>query len=344
VLIVLILEESEMKVRSRGFTLIELLVVIAIIAILIALLLPAVQQAREAARRTQCKNNLKQLGLALHNYHDVHSRFPPSRIEMGQVGQQWTGPATGRRQLNATGWVMLLPFFEQANLYNSYDMNQAASWSHVYGAYSAASVAGDPERNWPIVSTRVTGLLCPTDSNNDYQYNSSNRYYSVSATRPGGQRTNYDFSTHFQEYYHQGYVMTALPSEQRPMFAANFATPIASVKDGTSNTVMVCETIREVWNGVPPAWGHGGHVQIGIDLTFMPINTWVYGWINPDPQYLHMRKVGRLAQWGTAGSLHTGGCQVCLGDGSVRFLTENIDAEIRNRLARMSDGQVIGEF
>lgn len=336
-----------MKHRDRGFTLIELLVVIAIIAILIALLLPAVQQAREAARRTQCKNNLKQLGLALHNYHDVHSRFPPSRLEMGQVGENRTGTAgaaTGRRQLNATGWTMLLPFFEQANMYNKYDMNQAASWSHVYGAYNAGSVAGDPEVNWPIVSTRLPGLLCPTDASNDYNYPSSNKYYSVSATRPGGQRTNYDFSVSFYDYYYQGYVMTQMNSEERPMFAGNWATPIAAVKDGTSNTVMVAETIREVWNGVPPAWGHGGHVQVGIDLTFMPINTWVYGWIQPDPQYLHMKKIGRLAQWGTAGSLHTGGCQVCLADGSVRFLTENIDNGVRYNLSRMADGKVIGEF
>jgi prepilin-type processing-associated H-X9-DG protein len=138
--------------------------------------------------------------------------------------------------------------------------------------------------------------------------------------------------------------MTALASEERPMFAANWSNDIAAVKDGTSNTVMVTETIREVWNGVPPAWGHGGHVQIGVDLAFMPINTWVYGWIQPDPQYLFMKKVGRLAQWGTAGSLHTGGCQVCLADGSVRFLTENIDTNVRFNLARMADGKTLGEF
>ena len=95
----------------RGFTLIELLVVIAIIAILIALLLPAVQQAREAARRSQCKNNLHQLGIALHNYADAHRCFPMNR--------------TGRTYYNWSGLAMLAPFIEEANLYNSLDFNQA---------------------------------------------------------------------------------------------------------------------------------------------------------------------------------------------------------------------------
>src|SRR5947208_2953292 len=91
----------------RGFTLIELLVVIAIIAVLIALLLPAVQQAREAARRTQCKNNLKQIGLALHNYHDTYGVLPPATIAPGQ------SPATNNNQiLNHKGWTMLLPYFD----------------------------------------------------------------------------------------------------------------------------------------------------------------------------------------------------------------------------------------
>src|SRR5438309_1662617 len=98
--------------RRRGFTLIELLVVIAIIAVLIALLLPAVQQAREAARRTQCKNNLKQLGLAMHNYHDVHSCFPPAGIFLDQTTNVWHSFHT-----------YLLPYIDQNNVYQEFKID-----------------------------------------------------------------------------------------------------------------------------------------------------------------------------------------------------------------------------
>src|SRR5262245_24957560 len=105
--------------RRKGFTLIELLVVIAIISVLVALLLPAVQQAREAARRTQCKNNLHQIGIAIHNYHESYNVLPPARIAVGFVG--WGGPPQGGPPLylNATGWMSLLPFMDQAPLYNN---------------------------------------------------------------------------------------------------------------------------------------------------------------------------------------------------------------------------------
>jgi len=115
---------SNFCVRRRGFTLVELLVVIAIIGVLVALLLPAVQAAREAARRMSCSNNLKQIGLALHNYHDSFKRFPPAGINYG-----WCqSPANdGRKLFNSNGLMMLLPFVEQNALYNQYDQTQAAS-------------------------------------------------------------------------------------------------------------------------------------------------------------------------------------------------------------------------
>ena len=114
--------------RRQGFTLIELLVVIAIIAILVALLLPAVQQAREAARRTQCKNNLKQWGLALHNYHDVHSIFPAALLHSGRYNSaSFYDPAGTNRVMNTPGWVLLLPFVDQAAAYDQYSADEASS-------------------------------------------------------------------------------------------------------------------------------------------------------------------------------------------------------------------------
>ncbi|RMG40878.1 MAG: DUF1559 domain-containing protein [Planctomycetota bacterium] len=113
--------------RPRGFTLIELLVVIAIIAILVALLLPAVQQAREAARRSQCKNNLKQIGLALHNYHDAHGRFPPGYIARGVSA---TDPASAESGPGFAWGMMLLPFLDQEPLYRHFDLNEDATDPH----------------------------------------------------------------------------------------------------------------------------------------------------------------------------------------------------------------------
>ncbi len=122
-----------------GFTLVELLVVIAIIGILIALLLPAVQAAREAARRSQCTNNMKQLGLALHNYHDTHQVFPPGGLEYGcsSAGPNYEQP--GKLVKNLNGLVLLLPYLEQMPLYDKYDCRQAA----------CAGSAGQTQRQYP---------------------------------------------------------------------------------------------------------------------------------------------------------------------------------------------------
>jgi prepilin-type N-terminal cleavage/methylation domain-containing protein len=334
---------SVVRARGRvGFTLIELLVVIAIIGILVALLLPAVQQAREAARRTQCRNNMKQLGLALHNYHDTYKSFPASRWNVGFVG--WGGPAQGGPAFytNASGWMSLLPFLDQGPMYNAYNQSQAASWSYVYGAYSTSQMAGDPNINYTNVTKNVIpAFLCPSDPNEKF-YNSSNQYYSVSGTNPGGARTNYDFNVWYGEYYYQHYAERYLDSRQRGMFATSWSNGIEAVRDGTSNTAMVTETIREVWNGQPPAWGHAHHVGVGIDLSWYPINTWVFGPNNPT--YLYMEKKGRLSNWASAGSLHTGGCHVLLGDGAVKFISENIDTGTRQRLHYRADGQPTGEF
>ena len=148
-----------------AFTLIELLVVSAIIAVLIALLLPAVQQAREAARRTQCKNNLKQIGLALHNYHSSFSVFPFA--VSGSGPSIATYPTKYKAVKNTTGWIQLLPYFDQAPLYNT--INSSAAMGRYLGpSWASASLplagGGPTGVNAQAASTKLTALLCPSDA------------------------------------------------------------------------------------------------------------------------------------------------------------------------------------
>jgi prepilin-type N-terminal cleavage/methylation domain-containing protein len=341
-----------MKRLRRAFTLIELLVVIAIIAVLIALLLPAVQQAREAARRTQCRNNLKQIGLAIHNYFDTHKVLPPSRLSVGFVGWSYGNPTpkTPVRYQNATGWLMLLPYLDQATLYNKYNFDSAASWSYVYpGCYTSGDVLGNPNSNAPVTRTKLTALLCPSDPN-DIFYPSMNQYYSISATIAGGARTNYDFNVWYGEYYYQGYAHSRLATTERPIFGSNSSTKFDDIKDGTSNTAMVTETIRNVWNGVPPAWGHAGHVQVGIAMDCpwsLGINNWGGGagdakW--PSGSSGFVPEPGRLVNWASPGSVHVGGVHILLGDGAVKFVSENLDVNTMLALHRMRDNKQIGNF
>jgi prepilin-type N-terminal cleavage/methylation domain-containing protein len=330
-----------MSGKSRhGFTLIELLVVIAIIAVLIALLLPAVQQAREAARRTQCKNNLKQLGLALHNYHDTYNSFPASGYAVGVGGYDYMNNSSTPvipHQSNTSGFVMLLPYFDQGPMYNQWNFNNAASESYVYGLYSASTVLGNPSVNATISMTPLAVVTCPSDNGGAY-YQGADQYYSISPTITGGYRTNYDFSANYEEYYYDHYYQALAPS-QRPLFGCDSKSNLRDVKDGTSNTVAMIEQCREKYNGALGGWSYRCHVNIGIDLSWVPINRWDY-----PPLSGNNVLVGRLGQWATAGSLHTGGCQVVLADGAVRFLSENIDTTTRQRLATIADNQPVGDF
>ncbi len=192
--------------RTRGFTLIELLVVIAIIAILIALLLPAVQQAREAARRTQCKNNLKQLGIALHNYHDTFNCFPPAHIRT-----QSAVPANG----TLTGWrgfsvhSMLLPYIEQAPLYSSIDFN----------TYFDGSAGNNTARRTPLQAFR-----CPSDSPFKASVEIGNNNY------PACMGPNF------------GQYVTPV-GVRNGMFNFDVTTRMRDIVDGTTNTIAFGEQL-----------------------------------------------------------------------------------------------------
>jgi len=350
----------------RGFTLIELLVVIAIIAILIALLLPAVQQAREAARRTKCKSNLKQLGLALHNYHDVHGVFPagyysfPTRDGSGPSGAN-IDPETWDA---APGWgwgAMLLPFLEQGNLEDAIDFRQPI--------WAAA--------NADAVTTKLEVFLCPSSSGGDEEFvvqDESGNPLVIGGSQVRLARSNY-VASHGQESCwgecgaaRTGIVFTDINTGATKTIAVdgdvsrvadgpffrNSATRFRDVTDGTSNTIFLGEHSSKLsdktWVGVVPGafthprftspengpdaaatltLVHAGPSGGELDITGFPII---------HPVNFPTFHVGQMF------SEHPGGGHIGMGDGSVRFVSENIDLLLFARLSSMGEGEVIGEF
>ena len=316
--------------RRRAFTLIELLVVIAIIAILVALLLPAVQQAREAARRTQCKNNLKQLGLALHNYADVYKRLPFAR---GGAGNWDGGSRTNWDRLS--GLVPLLPFFDQAPLYTRIKNGGdpaccgpappmgAEPWDQSYEPWrhklSALQCPSEPGRgpDWPNIGRTNYGF-CYGDTIPDNHLNNS-------ATRPRGM-------FHLQSSYRitdakDGSSNTIFMGEigvSSPGFRADIQGHVAEgVAAAAVNDPRVCAAtvvngeyapgvVMRTWRG--ERWTDGNQSNTGFS-TILP------------PNGASCSQSDWDGSWGiySAGSRHIGGVQVLMGDGGVRFVSESID-------------------
>jgi prepilin-type N-terminal cleavage/methylation domain-containing protein len=231
------------KPRKTGFTLVELLVVIAIIGILIALLLPAVQQAREAAKRSQCKNNLKQIGLALHNYHDTFKCFPPGKLNSPTPGQTWptfAGP-------HYTNWaIAILPYVEQGALYEMYDQNETNT--------SAANQA--------VNQTHVDVYNCPSDVELDTlgvpasgpaQYPYAYSSYRCMCGRSGGHinvvpEGGWWDGYEYQNITNKGWrgVLHVVGPGLDPNYGGLDVESFSTVKDGTSHTLAVGEFHRPV--------------------------------------------------------------------------------------------------
>lgn len=327
-----------MRSRSRsGFTLVELLVVIAIIGILVALLLPAVQVAREAARRAQCSNNIKQVALALHNYESAYKRYPAAGRGYGMAPGM---PRDGEVK-NSNGLVSLLPYLEQMALYEQF--NHAEAYS-VHNERSTGTVVGDPVANGNarLSGTVVPAFLCPSD-NNDVLGRSLDGWHYGPASGLQGAATNYDFITSSGDFSSQNHWRDA--GIERRMFGQHSETTPASVVDGLSNTFAIGETTRWHVNGRAFAWAYRAWVMTGIDphpsTRDAGINLWHLPWVDPtwqSPPFVPM--IGRTRTWwAAAASLHPGGCHFAMGDASVRFITESIDKTTLLNLSRMADGQ-----
>ncbi len=307
---------------SRGFTLVELLVVIAIIGVLVALLLPAVQAAREAARRSSCGNNAKQIGIALHNYHDTFNTFPAGQLR--RAGGTGGFPTDGSLAGLGLNWcAQILPFIEQGNLYDR--INLTVDWQDA----SNAAYYGTP----------IKSFLCPSDPNNSTKYNNAwaRGNYGGNLGRQNNSTTHY----------------SSVAGDKKGIFGFGMSGNMAAVTDGLSNTVAVWEVRAGVAADPRGVWGIGRHGaslvggcdEVG-DCHGINDNTTngedIRGCVPTPSQRMPCYSSGEGQS--APRSQHPAGVHSLLGDASVRFIPNTIDFNTLRYINSAQGGETIGDF
>lgn len=351
--------------RRSGFTLVELLVVIAIIGILVGLLLPAVQAAREAARRMSCGNNLKQSGLALHNYESTYKRFP---AHMMGSGNMFTGVASGvigGQRGVYSGWHALLPYAEQGPRYEAIETAQIVPW------------ADNPSGNFLLIAQPLPFLQCPSDNGeldpsrpqrtntlSSYAFCTGDNYSSSQVA--AGERNNGPLAIQKQPINNRGIFgrynypklatitdgtsnTLALGERQRPVSLQNIGSVTAAVGTVATFQPIVCRATTVGKNYINVSLiptgdnavgyrGFGGNAYFAAFTTILPPNSASCLFAEGSISYHHTNGI-----W-TPGSEHTGGAQFAMADGSVRFISQTIDTGNLATVAPAANGGDVSPY
>ena len=331
--------QPRLAVRDmRGFTLVELLVVIAIIGVLVGLLLPAVQSAREAARRVSCQNNIRQVGLAAMNYHDTRNRFP-SGYTQDRINGSFQGHSV---------FYFLLPYMEENALYDSMDSEVPRN-----------NITATPGQG---AAAAISTLICASDQfpeGNPHQYSSTQWYGCTSYRANGGSRPIFATSATNDGMF----MATGSGARKASSAKAGIEVPMASVRDGLSKTILFAEgshfdpnfdtftvagwnsgSTISTWSRWYPAGGDSGLGNLMCGA-FAPIN-YTTPFAHGGPGAPGSRSgwyVFQDQRLSAIGSLHPAGANVVMGDGSVRFLTEDMPQTVLALYCIRADGQVINE-
>ena len=371
---------SRRAIRS-GFTLIELLVVISIIAILIAILLPAVQQAREAARRSQCQNHLKQIGLALHNYQTAHGVFPPgivvSRFSIS-TGKRTNDPqeSIDPNGLNLSGlhgvsWMLhVLPFMDYGDVYKAYSECDGNVWFHGTVAPLICPSTAPQLGSSPAILNDIPAFYCPSRRSNMDTIKFNNTYrVDVNYTKGGNDyggcagsgilfddlsETPAGNGSVLRAVYTMTATQSAVPNnilfgqtgQNMGVLFSNSSTRVTDISDGTSNVIMAGEMARFRTQAIA-----------GQDVRRKSSDGWAWGGaatlfttsitpslIAPTAQNRARGGINKGDHYSAPASDHTGLAQFCLADGSVRSLNENINELILANLGNISSGVAVGQF